>query len=351
MEPDKINVAPTPTNRLPEGACNALDVAKLLFALIVVGIHQQPCHGEAYVYTWHWFGRLAVPFFFVTSAFLFFQRQPGPAQLRKYVVRMLKLYAFWFVVMLPYTIHLRWDTDMSVVGNVLWLVRRFLLDSTFAGSWFLSALLIAIPLVYWSERRFGMRFTVLAAVGIELFLQAYGWRFAMPDAVAEALTSFDEGFPSVHCSWMAAVIYVVAGNLIAKHWESVERISARRWWCAAAVSTLILAGWVICMSEHLFIDDRTLLRVPVVVLIFISVVRSNLQVRLPYRSLRKASTIFYISHFLFIYLLTELQINWLEHMIPDGWRYVVVLLTCSVLSWVLITLQRRRGFKWLQYAW
>lgn len=351
MEPNKINAAPASMGRLPEGACNALDVAKLLFALIVVGIHQQPCSGEAYAYTWGWFGRLAVPFFFVTSAFLFFQRQPGPAQLRKYVVRMLKLYGFWFVVMLPYTIHLRWDTDMSFVGNVLWLVRRFLLDSTFAGSWFLSALLIAIPLVYWSERRLGLRTTVVAAVGIELFLQAYGWRFAMPDAMAEALTSFDEGFPSVHCSWMAAVVYVVAGSLIARRWESIARISACRWWCAAGVSTAVMAGWIFYMNQSLFIDDRTILRVPVVVLIFISVVRSNLKLRLPYRTLRKASTIFYISHFLFIFLLTELQINWLEHMIPDAWRYVIVLLTCGVLSWTLIRLQRHRLLAWLQYAW
>lgn len=336
---------------LTPGACNALDVAKMLFAVIVVGIHQPIFSGDAYVGTWLWMGRLAVPFFFITSAFLFFLRNPGPTELKKYVMRMLKLYGVWFVVMLPYTIQLRYVAGYSVLGNVAHFLQLFLLDSTFRGSWFLSALLIAIPLVYWGERKLGLRRMLAIATVVELFLLSYAWRFAMPTSVADALTAFTHDFPDVHCSFLAAMIYVVIGCIIARRWTSVIRMSAKRLWVAAIVLTMVMAAWIIVKEKCWHISTRTLLLVPAVTAIFLAVVRSEVNLKLPYRALRKTSTIVYISHFLFIYLLSRVQMYWWHTSLPNFARFAIVLASSCALSALLIWLQKRPRLSWLKYTW
>lgn len=354
-------------NLLEPGGCNALDLAKLLFAFVVVGMHQHALHGDAFLLTWGWMQRMAVPFFFVTSAFLFFQRNPGPAELKHYVVRMLKLYGVWFVVMLPYTIYQRMDASQSVLWNVGHMLRLFLLDSTFSGSWFLSALLIAIPLVYYCERKWGMTVTVALAVVSEALMQIYGWKFALPTPTVEALLAFDAALPGVHNSWLAAMIYVVAGLAIARRWPSISRIPLRplRW--TTLVLMMAMAVWIVAMEKWLHIDSRTVLRVPVVILLFVCVARSNVKgcslrrgaadagesglLGVSFRSMRKASIIIYISHFLFIFLLKQAQMYWWHHWLPEYVRYAVVLGTSCSLAALLISLQRRPSLGWLRYAW
>lgn len=354
-------------NLLEPGGCNALDLTKLLFAFIVVGMHQHALHGDAFLLTWGWMQRMAVPFFFVASAFLFFQRSPGPAELKHYVVRMLKLYGVWFAVMLPYTIYQRMDASQSVLWNVGHMLRLFLLDSTFSGSWFLSALLIAIPLVYYCERKWGMTVTVALAVASEALMQIYGWKFALPAPTVEALLAFDAAMPGVHNSWLAAMIYVVAGLAIARRWTSITRIPLRplRW--ATLALMMAMAVWIVMMEKTLHIDSRTVLRVPVVILLFVCVARSNVKgvslrrgaadagdagiLGVSFRSMRKASIIIYISHFLFIFLLRQAQMYWWHHWLPDYVCYAVVLGASCTFAALLIYFQRRPFFSWLRYAW
>lgn len=337
-------------SRLAPGGCNALDIAKLFFACIVVGMHQHPFEGETFLYTWEWIRRMAVPFFFVASAFLFFQRNPGPAELKHYVSRMLKLYGFWFVILLPHTISLRCDPSATVLWNVGHMLHLFIHGSTFGGSWFLMALIITIPLVYWLEKKVGMRWTLAIALVIELFLQAYGWKWAMPQAAVDALLTFDAYFPGVHNSWLAAMIYVVAGRIIASRWTTIERWPLRRVRIAAVALMVLMAAWIIVMTKVLTIDSRTITRVPVVIFVFISVVRSNLTLNLPYRTLRRMSIIIYITHFLFIYLLKQAQMHVFHTFFPYTVRYLIVLTASILLSLVIVRLQRVRGFEWLKVA-
>lgn len=336
---------------LEPGACNALDLAKLLFAFIVVGIHQTPVAGDARIYSWLWMGRLAVPFFFVASAFLFFLRNPGPAELRKYVVRMLKLYGFWFVVMLPYTIYLRCDSYESVLWNAGHLLHLFVTDSTFGGSWFLAAMLISIPLVYYSERLIGLWGTLGLSLVAELFLQVYGWKSFLPHETVVWLTKINDAFPGVHTSFLAAMIYVSAGLLLARYWNRVARIPRRVAWGIALGAVALMAVWIVYMEKATTLDSRTFMRVPAVVLLFIAIMRSDLTWPLPYRALRKASTVVYISHFLFIFLLLQVQTHFLPQALPHPVQYLAVLTASLLLTALLVRLQRWPRLSWLKYAW
>lgn len=67
---------------------NSLDVGKFCAALMVVAIHAHPYDkiecGDVILDV---FLRLAVPFFFITSSFLFFKKEPHINHLLHYVKR------------------------------------------------------------------------------------------------------------------------------------------------------------------------------------------------------------------------------------------------------------------------
>ena len=48
---------------------NSIDIAKLVASLLVVAIHTGPVTGLGYTLLIDWLARMAVPFFFVVSAF------------------------------------------------------------------------------------------------------------------------------------------------------------------------------------------------------------------------------------------------------------------------------------------
>ncbi|MDE5897257.1 MAG: acyltransferase [Clostridia bacterium] len=106
----------------------AIDLAKYLFAILVVSIHligyafanmaQDGAPPTGNSNPWMLFGfplyyvfaRSAVPFFFIASSYFLFRKigQDSNSRkviIRKYCIRLLKLYAFWFVVSVPIIVY------------------------------------------------------------------------------------------------------------------------------------------------------------------------------------------------------------------------------------------------------
>ncbi len=94
------------------------DVLKIVLAIFILAIHTTPTD-----FSLRPLLRLAVPLFFIITSYLFFSKQnrlhsdrDKTNALKKFVRRYLKLYLFWFVVLLPITIFLkRWYIDPGVL--------------------------------------------------------------------------------------------------------------------------------------------------------------------------------------------------------------------------------------------
>lgn len=121
---------------------NSLDIAKFVAAILVVAIHANPFRGVANTVIIEGFARLAVPFFFIASAYLFFRRNPDAKALRHFARRICLLYGFWFVFNLPH--YCVYRTPDSVTT----FIHDLLLGSTFGASWFLTALLEGTILIW-----------------------------------------------------------------------------------------------------------------------------------------------------------------------------------------------------------
>lgn len=55
---------------------HSIDILKVVAALLVVAIHARPFVGKTYPLYISLFSRMAVPVFFVVSAFFFFRKSP-----------------------------------------------------------------------------------------------------------------------------------------------------------------------------------------------------------------------------------------------------------------------------------
>ena len=76
---------------------NLFDIAKFILSVMVVAIHTS--FYPEYLYPWL---RLAVPLFFVISGYLFFTKSGGgKLNLYKFVNRVIVLYIFWTIALLP----------------------------------------------------------------------------------------------------------------------------------------------------------------------------------------------------------------------------------------------------------
>ncbi|MCD7763658.1 MAG: hypothetical protein LUI14_10790 [Lachnospiraceae bacterium] len=85
---------------------DAVDISKLILSLMVVALHTSFLEGFANPIL-----RLAVPIFFIYSGFFFFYKDSQVNEenkpLKKLVVRNVKLYAAWFLVLLLPTNYLK----------------------------------------------------------------------------------------------------------------------------------------------------------------------------------------------------------------------------------------------------
>lgn len=118
-----------------------LDLTKFILALFVVATHTKLLQGVLMPWL-----RLAVPLFFIISSFLLFSKMNEANEddkwniIRKSCIRIMKLYLFWFIILLPYTLFMRkaWF-DNGVITGCLTMLKHIVFGSTFPVSWYLAA--------------------------------------------------------------------------------------------------------------------------------------------------------------------------------------------------------------------
>ncbi|MDQ6420978.1 acyltransferase [Paenibacillus sp. LHD-117] len=129
-----------------------IDAVKLAAAFLVVAIHTGPLltYGEYSEFLLTGIlARLAVPFFFMASGYLFFRKLTGRPRkdkraLRKYGCKIAGLYAVAIIVYLPLNVYKGDFGEGTTLGSV---IRDIVIDGMFYHLWYLPALWVGIHLV------------------------------------------------------------------------------------------------------------------------------------------------------------------------------------------------------------
>lgn len=132
----------------------ALDLVKFILSILVVAIHVQPFSGNLEFYYNNCVARVADPLFFAISAYCLFTKLAANhwkgSVFFGYMKRLGLLYGGWCFLYIPRTIQMCVQETGAGEGKeiALLLIKKLLLSGPYGALWFLTALLLAMPLTY-----------------------------------------------------------------------------------------------------------------------------------------------------------------------------------------------------------
>ena len=264
--------------------------------------------------------------------------------------RIAVLYLAWFIVLLPVTFYVRLDR-WSLAG--WWgIVKSLLFGSTFPASWFFSALLICVALVYVGRKVLADGWLVLVSTPLFIltcFCTSYPsvfeqclWLEKMKQILVQCF-----GFPGTN--FCAGLLWVAIGAYLANAGRKCLQTYMSWLWLALIVGCVLLfAEWFIVMRAGNGGNNSGLFTLPIVVVpIFLLVRESDLKCNCT-NEMRRFSIIAYPLHYSII-LCTAGVLRLIGIADRIGFiRFAVGLIGCLI-AYRLICVLENRGVKIVSY--
>lgn len=328
----------------------AIDIAKIISAMLVVCIHTFPLADiseQANFVLVSILARLAVPFFFISSAYFFFQkidfnktyRDSANVQvLKRYLKRLLKIYVIWSIIYLPYNFVLIHN------GGFTWMaVIRYIRDFFFTGSyyhlWFLPSLMFAVTLVYVLVLKLNVKKTIWISSLLYLIGMAGN---LYPDAmqsipvISTIYDAYISVFVTTRNGLFFGMMFMSLGCYAAKHPARME-ISRISLYAAISFVLLVMECVILKMNDQIHdLSSMYLMLVPCVYLLFIRLLKVEMKHKPMYYTFRVLSLLIYVSHILF----AQLFLWFLPSM--NSFLFYVLTLGCSfLLSYIIYHLSKQ----------
>ena len=278
---------------------DSFDLFKFIVSFVVMIVHLNP-FGESRFHWLHPWVRIAIPVFFMISAFLFFRKYDSVPEeekntlLWRCIKRDLILYLFWFIVFLPFTIIYR---DYLHKG-IAFFIGSILLGSSFPASWYLMALAIAIIIVAKLDRGIG-RF-IVPVIAFLFYLLCLGqntWR-VLADKTSFLPKIYNATEISYAATFFVAVIWIWIGRLFVKYKEQILAVSMKKTVLAFAASLVLLYfedKWLYDRGLFTNHNDVYLFGLLAGPLLFMIILK--LDITVPHaKTLRSMSTLIYCIH-------------------------------------------------------
>lgn len=337
-----------------------LDLVKLILAFMVVAIHSGLL--DPVLYPWL---RLAVPLFFIISSYLFFMRvnacQDGHDKylvLKSFVLRNLKLYAFWFIALLPITIYIRNWFYSGFWNGILTIFKSFILASTFIASWFIIALIIGITIIFFASKK--VNNTSLFTIGLILYIlisirSSYMFLFKDIKSLTElfeGVVSYESVMNSPVNSFPAGIFWIICGKIFADGKVKV-RIKTSSVVLSVSVVLLFAEWFLIKYFSDKYNNDFYIMLAPCVLAIFNILIQLK-PINLKYaREMRKISIIIYASHGSAIPVLRkilEATVGNIPSVATSIILFILTTLVCVGGAILILHMEKYKYLKWLKYS-
>lgn len=332
---------------------DCVDAAKLILSLFVVAIHTKPFHSALFPVA-----RLAVPVFFIfTGFFSFVKIGSTPLSQQKKTLwdiekRYLKLYLFWFIVLLPFTLHTRQYHTYHFLDFAAVFIRDLLWGSTFQASWYLMACVLGIAIVFYLSKASQL---LLVSMGISFYFLATcvsKYHLIITDNstlnLLYSVTSRLTGSP--YNNVCIAIPYIIIGKMIAeekfRHFRQAHSILGFLICYLALLCEFYLAKHHSWFCYHC---DCWFMLAPTAIFFVLSVL--SLNIRIPKHGImRSMSTVIYCSHLAIVTVVTKgLSVC----KIADKQNVLLFTLTviCAVvLSLVIFRLEKISKLQFLKHS-
>ncbi len=338
-----------------------LDLVKLILAFMIVAIHTGLF--DPVLYPWL---RLAVPLFFIISSYLFFTKVNVCADnhakllaLKGFVLRNLKLYAFWFIVLFPLNIFTRGWFNRGFWMGLYYIVKGFFLASTFVASWFIMALIIGTVIVFFASKKINN--TALFVIGAVLYVliamrSSYIYLFLDIEGLKDLLIGvyeYENVMNDPINSFPAGIFWIVCGKIFA---DGKVKLSIKTSSIALGISAaLLFTEWFLLKHFTSYYNkDFYIMLAPCALAIFNILIQLK-PIRLKHaREMRKLSIIMYASHGAVLSVLHKLLSLAFGTSIPSAVISIILFVGASAIciggAFLIFYLEKKKYTKWLKYS-
>lgn len=303
-----------------------LDILKYVMALLIVAGHcslfvECPDLYDAFAHV----TEIAVPTFFAISAFLFFSKlEAAPTEsdiLFKHTIRrLLFFFAIWYILMLPYSI-----PHFFMKANIKELLYVIPFGCAFSGYWFIKALIFNTVILYLCR---GKKCLIICAI-LSLLVYLWGGYDYIYGSLAQKLHPY----------------YTFYYHTIA---FSIGALMAR-YQCLLPKNNILLVIALALVFVASFIPDiRVLSKIIypfLLICLFLSIKNGNMDVC---KKMRGMSILYYTMHFGLIFFYNYL---FESHEIFSNSiiRYIIIVLLLTLISLIILYLEKRKAFSFLKY--
>lgn len=330
---------------------NNLDLFKFTFAIVVVMIHTTPLKDISDNVNWYFsntFCNMAVPFFFVTSGFLFFNKLQGlsetdeKSRLKKYVLHIIRMYLVWCVIWIPWKALNFYNSGHFNLSDAAGYIWNVIFVSGGDALWYLNALAFSIVLVYFLYKKVGCVPTLLIAsivyiigVMISSWYNIFGNNH-IGNLYYTLFNTTDNGL-------FTGFIYVSVGMVIAIKKCTNSLIS---WILSGMVFAALVAEAVLIRNCALNRDNVcNLFTMPIFVyFLFCGILSINCKGN-NYLYLRNYSTLIYLVH-TFIIRCLKLLLGVIKVNLPNTIMFLTVLILSLGFAVTIDYMARVKKFGW-----
>ncbi len=278
------------------------DIIKFILAILVLAIHASLF--EMILYPWL---RVAVPLFFMISSYFVFSKlhnAPKDKQktiLKKFALRNVQLYLCWCVILLPITLYLRKDEYFAngFLENTLTIIKSILFSSTFVASWFITATVIGVVIIYflckWLKHNFIVLLISLFAFCIVTLQSSYSFLIA-DTFVSTAIDIYIDIFSELVCSFPASLLWIFIGKLFAENKLKIKSLFLLISLILCSCVGLYFEWKFVLKSDGSYSNDSYFMLAPLCILLFALI--QNLKPVYWEKSVyfKRASTVIYVTH-------------------------------------------------------
>lgn len=320
----------------------SFDFMKLFMALLIVAIHVYPfstVSSDLDFFFTHVFCRIGVPFFLMTTGYFVLSRaMKDRGVLKKYTIKILKLYVICMLLYLPVNFYAHSFQGMGVLG----ILQAIFLNGTFYHLWYFPALILGMWIVYFlvtHVKKQGLVFGIVlflyliglfgdsyyGAINGSLFQQFYDVIFTVFDYTRNGI--------------FYVPIFLYLGYLL-RNVSLKKSYKSYFIWSAVFMAFMMIEGGILRSLGWQKHDSMYLFLIPVMYCFFAGVQKISTG---NYKDLRAISTVIYIVHPLVIIGVRVLaRITNLSFLVTHSVANYVAVVFFSVLLSVLFEKCRQR---------
>lgn len=270
---------------------------------------------------------IAVPTFFTLSGFLFFSRKKEMKDLKKYILRLLKLYILWTLVFLPFTLYSFSKNGVTISNSQVLLVfmQKFLFDGSYYHLWFLPSLVVAIVIVFLLSNKISDFW--LLAIGFVLFV--IGTLVATYSFLSTLLSwhAYKTIFITTRNGIFFGIPFVTLGKLIAE-----KKVNRNAWVLGGGIALASFEGFFFAFIEHKSIVNMTISSIVLIPEIVMWILYFP-SIRINGKEWRNASTLIFCAH--------PIAISLIGHFFEGTVALIIVMIVVIFLTFVGVKLSDR----------